>query len=383
MISAAGACKHSGVRMAKVGYAPSDLDSVPEVDSLLERLGFGAFDRATLASAPGRNDAWTGTTAEGRKVFAKRLRGPEDDVRGRMARLLAFESFAGGDRLGALNHPALLGSDPDAGLVVFECIDGAQNGAELMVDQTFDDALAFAAGQAIGSVHAADPGAAELETEPPSLPAAHLLRGIPEGLFDNISFGQISAWSLMQNDPELIEGVEALLDAERHAEKVPAHCDLRVDQFLVRNGVLYIADWEEFRLADAARDIGGFTGEWLYRSILDIVTTRGEAEGSSTFVDFELTHDLIVSRGVEKLERLRPRIENFWHGYRSVRPNVDPGLRERATAFAGWHALDRLMASASRTARLSGIERAAAGVGRAALLAPSRFATTLGLEETV
>ncbi|MFE9448711.1 class V lanthionine synthetase subunit LxmK [Streptomyces sp. NPDC006739] len=369
--------------MAKVGYAPSDLDSVPEVDSLLERLGLGAFDRGTLASAPGRNDAWTGTTTGGHKVFAKRLRGPEDDVRGRLARLLAFESFAGGGRLGALNHPVMLGSDLAAGLVVFECVDGARNGAELMVDQTFDDALAFSAGQAIGSVHATDPGAAELETEPPSLPAPHLLRGIPESIFGNMSFGQISAWTLMQNDPELIEGVESLLDAERRAEKVPAHCDLRVDQFLVRNDVLYIADWEEFRLADAARDVGGFAGEWLYRSILDIVTTRGEAEGGSAFVDFELTHDLIVSRGVEKLERLRPRIEHFWRGYRSVRPQAGAGLRERATAFAGWHALDRLMASASRTSRLSGIERAAAGVGRAALLAPARFATTLGLEETV
>ncbi|MFK8846543.1 class V lanthionine synthetase subunit LxmK [Streptomyces sp. Ac-502] len=353
------------------------------MDALLERLGFGAYDRTTLASAPGRNDAWTGTTTEGRKVFVKRLRGPEDDVRGRMARLLAFEDFAGSSQLGMLKRPALLGSDSDARLCVFECIEDAQNGAELMVDQSFSDTLAFTAGQAVGSLHAADPGDADLETKPPSLPAPRLLRGIPESLFGNISFGQISAWSLMQNDPALIEGVEALLEAERDAEKVPSHCDLRVDQFLVRDGLLYIADWEEFRLADAARDVGGFAGEWLYRSILDIVTTRGDAEGGSAFVDFELTHELIVSRGVEKLERLRPLIENFWRGYRSVRPKVDPGLQERATAFAGWHTLDRLMASAPRSARLSGIERAAAGVGRAALLAPAKFATTLGLEEIV
>ncbi|MEU9502452.1 class V lanthionine synthetase subunit LxmK [Streptomyces sp. NPDC048196] len=353
------------------------------MDSLLEDLGFGAFDRTTLASAPGRNEAWTGTTSNGRKVFVKRLRGPEDDVRGRMARLLAFEGFASGGRLRYLHRPVLLGSDSGAGLAVFECIEDAQNGAELMIDQTFDNVLSFAAGQAIGSLHATAPGTAELETKPPSLPAPHLLRGIPESLFGNLSFGQISAWSLMQNDSELSEGVENLLEAERGAEKVPSHCDLRVDQFLIKDDVLYIADWEEFRLADAARDVGGFAGEWLYRSVLDIVTTRGDAEGASTFVDFELTHDLIVSRGVEKLERLRPRIENFWRGYRSMRPEVDAGLRERATAFAGWHALDRLMASAVRSARLSGIERAAAGVGRAALLAPAKFATTLGLEETV
>jgi hypothetical protein len=43
--------------------------------------------------------------------------------------------------------------------------------------------------------------------------------------------------------------------------------------------------------------------------------------------------------------------------------------------------LDRLMAGASRTSRLSGIERAAAGIGRAALIDPDRFVTTLGFAD--
>ncbi|MDH6121987.1 class V lanthionine synthetase subunit LxmK [Kitasatospora sp. GAS204B] len=370
--------------LANKGYAAPDLAMVPEVDALLRRLGHGPFDRDRVRTAPGRNLAWLGPTESGGEVFVKRLVGAPADVAARLARLLAFEAFA--DRVDAaeLRRPRLLGCDEPARLVAFGYLDEPRSGAQLMVEESFDDELAFAAGQAIGALHAAAPDPAErLDRSRLPLPSLELLRGIPEKLFDTISFGQISAWSLFQNDPRLAEGIAALLAAENAAPRVPTHGDLRLDQFLVSGGELYVTDWEEFRLADPARDVGSFAGEWLYRSVLDIVTTRGDAApGSTAFVDFELDHETVLRRGVEKLARLRPRTVAFWRGYRAVRPEVDPGLAERATAFAGWHTLDRLMASATRTARLSGIERAAAGVGRAALLEPAKFAATLGFEET-
>ncbi|MFF9409868.1 class V lanthionine synthetase subunit LxmK [Streptomyces anandii] len=364
--------------MEKTLYAPPDLDSTPEVDELLRRLEFGPFERDSLTSAPGRNEAWKGTTASGQAVFVKRLMGSPADVQARLTRLLQFQDLAADLQAeGPLRCPRLLGHDRQAALVAFECIEDAQTGALMMVEETFDDSLAFRAGQAIGTLHAFGPTRADLETEPPALPSLDLLHGVPEKMMENFSFGQISAWGLMQKDQQLVKGIASLLESESRAPKAPSHCDMRVDQFLVVDGALYIADWEEFRLADPARDVGAFAGEWLYRSILDIVTTRGD----STLTEFEMTHDLIVRRGVEKLERLRPRIVHFWSGYRSIRGEVDPQLVSRATAFAGWHTLDRLTASALRSVRLSGIERAAAGVGRAALLAPEKFATTLGFEE--
>ncbi|MGC9381750.1 class V lanthionine synthetase subunit LxmK [Streptomyces sp. MH13] len=359
--------------------AAQDLDAFPEVDGLLGRLGLGAFDRDAVTSRPGRNEAWLGTTASGERVFVKHLRGGADDTGARLRRLLDFQEFAGRVSAGELRYPRLLGHDVPARLVVFEAVDEARSGAELMVDETFDDVLAHTAGRAVGRLHASGHDGMELHGGVPPLPSRELLRGVSQSMFEQSSFGQLSALSLMQRDGELAHGVDALLHAEQESEKVPSHCDLRVDQFLVREDGVFIADWEEFRLADAARDIGSFAGEWLYRSVLDIVTHRGD-EG---FVDFELSHEVIVSRGAEKLERLRPRIENFCRGYREIRPHTDPGLWERATAFAGWHALDRLIASAARSARLSGIERAAAGVGRNALLHPAKFAPALGMETMV
>ncbi|WP_344077791.1 class V lanthionine synthetase subunit LxmK [Streptomyces crystallinus] len=350
------------------------------MDALLVRLGLGALVRDSVSAPVGRNHAWAGDTTSGRRVFVKRLVGPEADVRARMKRLLSFEEFVGHVD-GLRGHvPALLGFDEDAQLVVFAHVE-AESGAELMVDQTFGGDLAFAVGRAIGCLHAAVPGA-ELDRSLPSLPDAGLLRAMPLAMYNELSFAELEAWRLMQHDAALIEALEVLQEWESRAPRVPSHCDFRVDQLLVGDDhVPILADWEEFRLADPARDVGSFAGEWLYRSVLDIVTRRGDT-GPSAFDDLELTHDQVLARGAEKLERLLPLVHRFWDGYRTVRTDLDAQFTVRATAFAGWHLLDRLIAGAAQSQRLSGIERAAAGIGRGALLTPHKFAPLLGFEVT-
>jgi hypothetical protein len=109
------------------------------------------------------------------------------------------------------------------------------------------------------------------------------------------------------------------------------------------------------------------------------VTNRGDADGA--FLDMELTHEQVLQRGAAKMERLLPRFHAFFRGYRAVREGLDRDFAQRVTAFAGWHLLDRLIAGARRSNRLSGIERAAAGVGRRAVLTPEKFVSVLGMEE--
>jgi hypothetical protein len=368
---------------------PIDLESAPEVDRLLIRLGLGPFRRESVRSPIGRNDAWTGTTTDGTEVFVKRLVGPAADAEARMRRLLSFEAFAaaappiGSAALpaaaAALRRPAVLGSDAADRLVVFERVRDARNGAELMVDETFSPGLAHQVGVAVGRLHATPvPSGVRLDDSIPPLPPVAFLRGLPMPVYVRSSAGELEAWRLLQNDAGLADALARLRAAEVAAPKVPSHCDFRVDQLLVDDDGVVVTDWEEFRLADAARDVGAFAGEWIYRSVLDIVTDRGD----EAFVDVEFTHDLIMSRGVAKMQRLLPLVHAFWRGYREVREHVDAGLPVRATAFAGWHLLDRLVAGASSASRLSGIQRAAAGVGRAAVVTPEKFARTLGFGDT-
>ncbi|MFJ8626473.1 class V lanthionine synthetase subunit LxmK [Kitasatospora sp. NPDC093550] len=348
------------------------------MDALLEELGVGAFVRDSVTAPVGRNHAWSGDTASGRRVFVKRLVGGEADVRERMTRIQSFESFVTTVDELAAHVPVLLGLDGTAGLVVFEHI-AARTGAELMVDEDFDGELAFLVGQKIGVLHSAAP-VGDVDATEPVMPEPALLRGLPLAMFNELSFAELEAWRLMQRDEALREALENLRRWEKEAPRVPSHTDFRVDQLLIKEGDLpVIADWEEFRLADPARDVGAFAGEWLYRSVLDIVTNRGD--GDIPFPDTELTHEQILARGAEKMERLLPLVHQFWRGYRT-RAEPDPGFAVRATAFAGWHLLDRLIAGAAQSQRLSGIERAAAGVGRGALITPHRFAALLGFEDT-
>ncbi|GAA2558820.1 MULTISPECIES: class V lanthionine synthetase subunit LxmK [Streptomyces] len=380
-------------------FLPIPLADAPEVEALLERLGLGPFDPDTLTALPGRNDTWAGTTASGTAVFVKRLTGPAEDVRPRMDRTLAFEELRATAPERALRGPRLLGSDEENGLLAFEYLETARSGTELMLDRTFGPDLAHQAGEALGLLHATALPSGDgrdgraLDASTPPLPSLALLEALPLRMYEEASSAELQTWQLLQNDEPLLAAVAALLEAEHAAPKAPAHCDLRMDQFLVTTGPgprLLVADWEEFRAADAARDIGGFVGEWLHRSVLDIVTHRDGADqreddplsGAEVFAQAGMSRETVLSRGRDTLLRVRPAIEAFWAGYRQARPRTDSGLAHRATGFAGWHLLDRLLAGAARANHLRAIERAAAGIGRTALIAPARFTTTLGLGET-
>jgi hypothetical protein len=363
-------------------FRPVDLDRHPAVDALLVELGLGRFVRESLSAPVGRNDSWAGATESGRQVIVKRLVGPPADVRSRLDRLLGFERFVAGSPALAAYAPPFLGVDRAAGLVAYEYLDGARNGAVLIVDDEFPAELAESVGRAVGQLHGANPVDTDyLDDSLPPLPRTSLLEGLPLPMFNQLSAGEMQAWRLMQQDPELITGLVEMGKRELAAPKVPSHCDFRVDQLLVSGDRIYITDWEEFRLADPARDVGSFAGEWLHRSVLDIVTSRGD--GDAQFVDLELTHEQVLRRGAEKLERLLPRFHHFYRGYRSERPDLDGGFAERVTAYAGWHLLDRLLAGARHSQRLSGIERAAAGIGRKTVLSPEKFAPVLNLDEEI
>lgn len=361
-----------------------DLDLHSAVKQFVSRLGFGEFERDSLTSPFGRNTIWAGDTTSGQGLFVKQLVGNDSDVANRMRRLQDFETcYASAEfdtmaRRG-LRIPVLAGFDFESKTVAYQLLPNSTSGAQLMVDETFGDDTAYSAGRAAAALHEMDvTPTLELDASLPALPSLDLVNGLPRETFENISFGEMEAWRLQQNDQPLIDALIELNRRESAAPKVPSHCDFRVDQLMMSDDELYVTDWEEFRLADPARDVGGFAGEWLYRSILDIVTTRGDIVVDESILD----HERVLRRGAGKVERLRPRIQSFWRGYRDTREHLDPSFSTRATAFAGWHMLDRLIAGSSYRAKLSGIERAAAGIGRGILLNAERFAPVIGLGDT-
>lgn len=328
-----------------------------------------------MTSLAGRNDTWSGTTSCGQSVFVKRFRGSPADAGRRMGRSLWFERLAREVPHDSFATPACLGSDEDARVIAFEFVSRARTGADLVLAGEFGDDLAHQAGLAVGELHATSvPSASSLcsqaDHSPPRLPSLDLLEALPVTVYAACSAAELQAWGLMQHDRALVDAIGRLLRLQDAAVTVPAHCDLRLEQFLIAADRLFICDWEESRFADAARDIGSFAGEWLQQAVHSVA--EGDAEAVS--------HAEIVRRIAAGLERARPRIAAFWAGYRTARPAAEASLPVRATAFAAWHMFDRMLAVARRTARLRALDRAAAGIGRTILLAPAEYASTLGLD---
>ncbi|MFJ7041817.1 class V lanthionine synthetase subunit LxmK [Streptomyces sp. NPDC101112] len=368
-------------------YRPTELGTVPAVNALLERLGLGRLDAAAVTAFGGRNDNWAGPTTTGEQVFVKTVTPLPDGGCPELERALSFEESAARRLPGGspLRSPELLGADPAAGVTVHRLVPGARSGAELALDGDFDDALCRAAGRAVGTLHTL-PAGDGLDTGEAPLPPLAWLRALPWSAVQERSMAQIAAWQLVQDDGEVVDALARLREGEADVPHAPTHCDLRFDQFIGADegrGPLYLCDWEEFRLADPARDVGAFAGEWLFHATYSVFAPTGDAGDAGDDrrgggAGFGLAHEEIIGRGSASLRRHLPRVHAFWQGYLECR-TPDPGLPERAAAYAGWHMYDRLIATAESHATLNPVARAAAGIGRTVLLNAASAARTLGL----
>ncbi|MEV4786098.1 class V lanthionine synthetase subunit LxmK [Streptomyces tuirus] len=352
----------------------SPVDS--SVEQLLNRLGLGSLNASDLYSYPGRNDNWSGITDTGNSVFVKRLKGNPKESLKRYRRILLFERLA---RHGArpFPRPDFLGGDEEQRLLVFRMLDGIRSGSELAADEEFTESMSAEAGRALAALHRLPYTASDFpEADPHPYPPVEDLRSLPLENYVNATGAFVEAWGLLQRDAPLVEELERLRATEDGAVRVPVHGDLRLDQFLITDTAFYVNDWEEFRLGDPARDVGSYVGEWLHRAVLRIPAQETDDAFSAV-----LTHEEVVARGSEELTRVLPLISAFHRGYRDGGGPDDDGLAVRATSYAGWHLIDRLIASTRESGRLSAIVRAAAGIGRTALLDPRSFVSTVGLGE--
>ncbi|MER5490004.1 class V lanthionine synthetase subunit LxmK [Streptomyces sp. NPDC002490] len=365
---------------ALLRYRPTDPTAVPGVRELLDALGLGRLEPEGLAGYGGRNDNWAGRTTSGERVFVKTVARDPDGSSGELDRALSFEALAPRVPTGsALRFPEHLGTHRPGAVSAYRLLSGARSGAEVALDGDFDEGLCRTAGRAVATLHGLDPQGAALDAGDAPLPPLEWLEAFPWSALQDRSMAQIAAWKLVQDDPGAVGALRRLRALERAAPRTPTHCDLRFDQFILADGELYLCDWEEFRLADPARDVGAFIGEWLFQATYSVFApgpAAGDADAPPTGFDF--THEEVVRRGGEGIRRHLPRIAAFWQGYRELRA-PDPQLPERAAGFAGWHLYDRLIATAQAHATLSPVARAAAGIGRTLLTRPTEAAATLRL----
>ncbi|MGW3045671.1 class V lanthionine synthetase subunit LxmK [Kitasatospora sp. NPDC001159] len=361
----------------RLRLTPAALENAPEVNRLISSIGLGNFDPETVTAYSGRNENWAGITTGQATVFVKRLGGKPDDVAARFSRLTQFDQLTRRCTSAELRAPEILGTDSENHLIAFTWLADAQSGAELAADDLFTAELCRRAGRAVAALHRLPTGDIELDDTAHPLPPMDSLRALPYSVFANSSFAELEFWRLLQSDEPLLNALGQLRNMERAAPRSPIHGDLRLDQFLLLNEEMYLTDWEEFRLGDPARDVGGFIGEWLYRAVQGI--PKSVALDSEDF-GRKAAHEEIVAHGVAELERLRPKMAEFWSAYRAESDSLEDQFATRAVGYAGWHMLDRMLAAATGAARLSAADRAGAGIGRSILLSPAGFTGVLGLD---
>ena len=337
-----------------------DPDGIPRLNSTLTSLGLGTLAEDSVESFTGRNPNWAGTTTTGARVFVKHIGGDARAATARLHRAIAVERLA--TRFGLVT-PRCLGWDEQARLIVFELLTPARTGAELAGDGEFGDVMAEQAGRLVAALHSA-----RLTADHPAPPFPAPTTALAWQEFVTATAAELELWRIVQNDDALTAALHDLRLSQERVVPAPTHCDLRLDQFVDHDGRLYLTDWEELRLADPARDVGAYAGEWLYHAI-----TRLDAG------DGDLSHADVVDLAAAEFATVRPRISAFWRSYAGAVDRTDPALAARAAAFAGWHQFTRAFAGAHASSRLSVFDRAAAGIGRTALLAPHQFAEGLGL----
>ncbi|MGW2587111.1 phosphotransferase [Streptomyces virginiae] len=206
-----------------------------------------------------------------------------------------------------------------------------------------------------------------LDATEPSWPRLGGLNALTLPEYTALSGAQLELFGLLQEDTALVSAITGLAELSRHAPPAPAHCDLRLDQFLVHEDKLYLADWEELRMEDPARDVGAFLGEWVHRSL--------HAIGHSS----QTAAEAFAASGARELGNRLPFLQAFWSGYQQAGQPASHGLAYRATAFAGWHLLDRIVAAGTEQTRLSALDRASTGIARRLLCSPNAFRDVLEL----
>jgi hypothetical protein len=340
---------------------------VHEIDSLLDRLGLGTFDWPAATTVIGRNDNWLGTTTTGERVFVKRIVGTAAEITSGLRRTATFYRTGG-----PVLTPALLGQDEEAAVQAFRGLDGVRTGEKAALDRTFGTDLGEQAGEALAAVHGLDPAPlAETERALPEQPHEDVFGGISAELYTESSQAQLQAWQLVQQDPVIVKSLAPLEDRSSDVVRTPTHGDLRLDQFLIADGGLHLADWETFRLADPARDVGSFVGEFLYHAIFRHLTERTRASARRVPVP-----NIVLTERWKPYREVRPVVEAFWQAYHRARPC--PDVAERAVVFVAWHLLDRMFIDALARPRLDGVGHTLFRVARTILSAPQRFHAVLG-----
>ncbi|CAD5990923.1 phosphotransferase [Agreia sp. COWG] len=340
---------------------------------ILEQIGKAEADIVDVKPLLGRNVSGIYTFDDGLEIFVKRITGL--GAEGRHFRSVSFENAVSrSDDSTGMRAPKLIASMPTHNLLAYSYVsNGAGFGKSIRDDEATDGEFARV-GRGLAALHRLAVTAPELtDATAPFLPPSG-----PNALSVNMYFGQtmgqLEMWRYIQRDDVLRKALDVLVEPGEPASRVPVHGDLRGDQILLTSNECWIIDWEEFRLGDAARDIGAMLGEIFYHRMRSSITSLAVASDSVTDRD-------VIEHGSRAIDEVVPKTRLLWESYLHAADagSATDDFVERCIGFFGWQLFDRALASGTFFGRISALDRALAGIGREAIVGGAAYGTTLGL----
>lgn len=335
--------------------------------NLLEKM---SIDKESIIVRPqfGRNISAIVESSGGKQLFIKTIVGSDSKIR--FHRSISF-SINQSSLPKTFHTPELYESDEQTFTAAYQVVANATKMSDLAQENRVADTQWRVIGSKLALLHAWKPNEPEricrkVSTLPPTLNSTLSL-----SLLECSSLGQIELWQLIQHDPELENALDILV--RREYEPVPIHGDIRSDQLLESRNDIWVIDWEDFRLGDAARDLGSILGEICFQKLRFLVRRAGEGNR-------EISEENVRLAGVQLIEEVKPSLRAFWEGYsQSIELKGRTELLDATIGYMGWQMFDRVMSIGSFIGRITDFEKALAGIGRQMIIHRGSYASVLGL----
>ncbi|MCX4880357.1 class V lanthionine synthetase subunit LxmK [Streptomyces sp. NBC_00847] len=349
---------------------------INDARQVAERLRLGTFQPSDEAPRGGRNENITGTTSRGHEVFVKKLKGEHSAHR--LRKLISFEETCRPHLPSTVRTPECFGWEAAPSVVVFHWLKAAKSGHTLASSDSFTEDLARRCGKLLGAVHATAP---DLLAPAPRPNQPNFFKALPLSYYEQASGAELEVWRVLHRDGHVAASLNSLRKESAQVEHTLIHADLRLDQFLFDSEGPLLCDWEEWDVGDPARDVGAFAGEWLHRAVLGMATD-GPAESERALPaagQASSPHTRVLDRGLSRLATAHDKVAAFWAGYTATLESPAVDVAERASGYAGWHLLERVLSGAQRLPQLSTLDRMMLGIGSTALASPRKFVGVIGL----
>lgn len=317
-------------------------------------------DIFSVTIGPGRNENscdYCGDSPTLKKVF----RGDASDADRRYQNSLRWDKEL---RRCSVRSPRIVRSDRRGRIIWYQWIDSKGSLQDMLFQKSWEELVPYvqSAVDDLAAIHEL-PISANIVLQRSMSPILHLCHFLTKDEYVASSGAELEFYALMQHDAAL---VNSLTNWEMNANRLPVsmiHGDFRLDQILVDDDSrAWIIDFEEYGFGASLKDFAGLIGSLIFAALL---RTFSNAPRDADSVD--AINAAFLKQGDNNLSVVCPLAVQAARRYLQMGQLND--WRD-LSVLTGIFILERITSRAKLSYKLSEVDKAIAGIGRALILNP-------------